>query len=71
MQFEKQLKFLSKMIAFSRRIDEEIETIVLDEIPISEQFCLQLDEYYLANVRFVDGDAISCRFLLLYKSGVP
>ena len=44
----------------------DIETIVLDKIRISKQFCLQLDEYsnigknaqLLVNVHFVDGDAI-------------
>ena len=67
-QFEKQLKFLSKMIAISTRIDdmfEEIETIVFDKIRISKQYCFQLDEY--TDI----GKNTYCRFLLLYKSGVP
>ncbi|XP_041421563.1 zinc finger BED domain-containing protein 5-like [Xenopus laevis] len=58
----------------SRRIDEmsaDIESLVLDKIRISNKFALQLDEstdisghaQLLANVRFVDGDAIRENFL--------
>ena len=58
----------------SRRIDDisvDIETIVLEKIRIGKHFSLQLDEYIdisknvqlLANVRFVDGDAIRENFL--------
>ncbi|XP_077421844.1 zinc finger BED domain-containing protein 5-like [Vanacampus margaritifer] len=58
----------------SRRIDDmsaDIESVVLEKIRISEKFALQLDEstdisghaQLLANVRFVDGDAIRENFL--------
>ena len=57
-----------------RRIDDisaDIESVVLEKIRISEKFALQLDEstdisgqaHLLANVRFVDGDAIRENFL--------
>ena len=66
------------MIAISRRIDgmlEKIEIIVLDKIRISKQFCLQLDECtdIGKNTQLIGQRAFcgSCRFLLLYKSGVP
>ncbi|XP_035209933.1 zinc finger MYM-type protein 6-like [Stegodyphus dumicola] len=53
----------------SRRINDmsaDIESVVLEKIRISEKFALQLDEstdisghaQLLANVRFVDGDAM-------------
>ncbi|KAF0026158.1 hypothetical protein F2P81_020895 [Scophthalmus maximus] len=59
----------------SRRIADmsaDIKSVVLEKIHISEKFALQLDEYtdisghaqLLANVRFVDGDAIRENFLL-------
>ncbi|KAL1281417.1 hypothetical protein QQF64_000220 [Cirrhinus molitorella] len=58
----------------SRRIDDmsaDIECVVLEKIHISKKFALQLDEstdisghaQLLANVRFVDGDAIRENFL--------
>ncbi|XP_050993118.1 SCAN domain-containing protein 3 [Labeo rohita] len=58
----------------SRRIDDmsaDIECVVLEKIRISKKFALQLDEstdisghaQLLANVRFVDGDAIRENFL--------
>lgn len=58
----------------SRRIDDmsaDIESVVLEKIRISNKFALQLDEstdisgiaQLLANVRFVDGDAIKENFL--------
>ncbi|XP_039272731.2 zinc finger BED domain-containing protein 5-like [Styela clava] len=58
----------------SRRINEmsaDIESVVLDKIPIGNKFALQLDEstdisghaQLLANVRFVDGDTIRENFL--------
>ncbi|KAJ1153376.1 hypothetical protein NDU88_006137 [Pleurodeles waltl] len=57
----------------SRRINDmsaDIESVVLEKIRISEKFALQLDEstdisghaQLLANVRFVDGDAIRENF---------
>ncbi|KAJ1150639.1 hypothetical protein NDU88_003429 [Pleurodeles waltl] len=57
----------------SRRINDmsaDIESVVLEKIRISEKFVLQLDEstdinghaQLLANVRFVDGDAIRENF---------
>uniref|UniRef100_A0A670JTK9 Uncharacterized protein n=1 Tax=Podarcis muralis TaxID=64176 RepID=A0A670JTK9_PODMU len=57
----------------SRRIDDmsaDIESVVLEKIHSSEKFALQLDEstdisghaQLLANVRFVDGDAIRENF---------
>ncbi|KAM9319784.1 zinc finger BED domain-containing protein 5-like [Gastrophryne carolinensis] len=58
----------------ARRIDDmsvDIETVVLEKVRISKKFALQLDEstdisghcQLLANVRFVDGDAIRENFL--------
>ena len=58
----------------SRRIDDmsaDIESIVLEKMRISGKFALHLDEStgisgyakLLANVRFVDGDAIRENFL--------
>lgn len=58
----------------SKRIDDgsaDIESVVLEKIRISKKFTLQLDEstdisghaQLLANVRFVDGDAIRENFL--------
>ncbi|XP_035209693.1 zinc finger BED domain-containing protein 5-like [Stegodyphus dumicola] len=60
----------------SRRINDmsaDIESVVLEKIRISEKFALQLDEstdisghaQLLANVRFVDGDAIRENFFFL------
>ncbi|XP_060124933.1 zinc finger BED domain-containing protein 5-like [Zootoca vivipara] len=57
----------------SRRINDmsaDIESVVMEKIRISEKFALQLDEstdisghaQLLANVRFVDGDAIRENF---------
>ena len=58
-------------------MSEHIETIVLDEIRTSKQFCLQLHEYtdiaksaqLLDNVRFVelDGDVWPIGENTLYK----
>ena len=55
-------------------MSEDIETIVLDKVRTSKQFCLQLNEYtdigknaqLLDNVRFVelDGDVIGEKLLL-------
>ncbi|XP_069599662.1 SCAN domain-containing protein 3-like [Ranitomeya imitator] len=58
----------------ARRIDDmsaDIETVVLEKVRISKKFALQLDEstdisghcQLLANVRFVDGEAIRENFL--------
>ena len=58
----------------ARRIDDisaDIESMVLEKMRISRKFALQLDEstdisgyaQLLANVRFVDGDAIRENFL--------
>ena len=58
----------------ARRIDDmsaDIETVVFEKINISKKFALQLDEstdisghaQLLANVRFVDGDAMRENFL--------
>ncbi|XP_069591670.1 SCAN domain-containing protein 3-like [Ranitomeya imitator] len=58
----------------ARRIDDmsaDIETVVLEKVRISKKFALQLDEstdisghcQLLANVRFVDGEAITENFL--------
>ena len=54
-------------------MSKDIETIVLDKIRTSQQFCLQLNEYtdigknaqLLDNVRFVelDGDVIGEKLL--------
>ena len=57
-------------------MSDGIETIVLDEIRTSKQFCLRLDEYtdigksaqLLDNVRFVelDGDVIGEKLPFLF-----
>ncbi|KAJ7998090.1 hypothetical protein DPEC_G00218950 [Dallia pectoralis] len=58
----------------ARRIDDmsaDIETVVLEKMPISKKLALQLDEstdisghcQLLANMRFVDGEAIRENFL--------